>query len=86
MGMNVVMNIARGLLSSTKGLFSKIVSIVREGGEAQRRMDALRAAPDRFVSRPDAAPETYAEFLFRTSGPLQHEPSARARARAAARR
>jgi len=31
------------------------------------------------VYPPNVAPETYAEFLFRTRGPLRHEPSARAR-------
>ncbi|HEY2288509.1 MAG TPA: hypothetical protein VGH88_22440 [Streptosporangiaceae bacterium] len=44
-------------------------------------MAVIRNAPDRFAARPDVAPETYAEFLFRTSAPLQHEPTARARAR-----
>ena len=44
-------------------------------------MMAVSTAPDRYTARPDAAPDTYAEFLFRTSGLLLHEPSARARAR-----
>jgi hypothetical protein len=32
-----------------------------------------------FMGQPDSAPQTYGEFLFRTSGPLLHEPSATAR-------
>lgn len=47
---------------------------------AQRRMTQLRYAPDRFLPQPGQVPDTYAEFLFRTSGPLAHERSARARA------
>jgi hypothetical protein len=63
-------------------LARRIVAVVRECNDAQRRMTAISAAPDRYIARPDAAPDTYAEFLFRTSGPLLHEPSARSRARA----
>jgi len=58
-----------------------LVTAVRECDAAQRRMIALSTAPDRYTARPHAAPDTYAEFLFRTSGPLLHEPPARARAR-----
>jgi hypothetical protein len=49
---------------------------------AQRRAAVLMTAPDRFVPERDAhkAPDTYAEFLFRTSGLLLHEPSADHRA------
>lgn len=62
-----------------------IVAAVRECAEAQRRMDTLRIAPDRHLVAPDAAPDTYAEFLLRTSGALHHEPSARDRLRHARR-
>jgi len=55
-------------------------SVIAECSYAQRRMIQLRTAGDRYVPDPEAAPETYAEFMFRTSGWLQHEPSARARA------
>jgi hypothetical protein len=47
--------------------------------EAQRRMFVARTAMDRYMVHPDAAPDTYAEFLARTSGALTREPSARAR-------
>jgi len=46
---------------------------------AQRRMAILRTAPDRQARCPDVAPDTYAEFLFRSSGVLLREPPARAR-------
>jgi hypothetical protein len=51
--------------------------------EAQRRMLVLRTATDRYIENPGAAPDTYDEFLARTSGALLHEPSARKRIRKA---
>lgn len=47
---------------------------------AQRRLYELATAPDRYMLNPDVAPDTYAEFLLRTSGVLHHEPPARCRA------
>jgi hypothetical protein len=67
------------LNSHLKGFLTAIVSVIRECNEAQRRMTALRTAPDRYAPRPDAAPDTYTEFLFRASGDLIHEPPARSR-------
>jgi hypothetical protein len=78
------MNSDNGLSGLAKGLVFKIAAIVRECNDAQRRMAEIRSAPDRFGGRADVAPDTYGEFLFRTSGPLQREASARARARGAA--
>jgi hypothetical protein len=63
----------------------KLADAVREMNEAQRLTLALRTATDRYIDNPDAAPDTYAEFLARTSGALLHEPSARKRARKARR-
>ena len=63
----------------------KLADTVREMNEAQRLMLALRTATDRYIENPGAAPDTYAEFLARTSGALLHEPSARKRARQARR-
>lgn len=62
-------------------LASRIAAAVAEMNEAQRRMTALRFAPDRYLPRPDEAPDSYAEFLARTSGPLLHEPPASKRDR-----
>jgi hypothetical protein len=58
----------------------RIAAVIRECGDAQRRMTAIRTSPDRYAAHADAGPDTYAEFLFRTSGVLLHEPSARDRA------
>ena len=56
-----------------------ITSVVTECNQATRTMSQLRLAPDRYLPDPDQAPDDYAEFLFRTSGPLVHERSARQR-------
>jgi hypothetical protein len=53
--------------------------IIAEYAYAQRRMADLASAPDRYLLNPDAAPDTYAEFMFRTSARLRHEPPARCR-------
>lgn len=57
-------------------LAGKVAAVVAEMNEAQRRLAALRNAPDRYLLNPNEAPETYHEFLARTRGPLLHEPSA----------
>jgi hypothetical protein len=59
----------------------RLAGVVREMNEGQRRMLVLRTAMDRYVENPGAAPDTYAEFLLRTSGVLLHEPPARKRLR-----
>ena len=51
-------------------------AVIAECNYAQQRLVALQASPDRYLARPDLAPDTYQEFLFRTSAPLAHEPSA----------
>jgi hypothetical protein len=61
----------------------RIVAAWAEINYAQRRLDAIRTNSDRYL--PDAyarqGPENYAEFLFRTSGVLLHEPPAGRRSR-----
>jgi hypothetical protein len=57
----------------------RVASVVAEMNEAQRRMYVLRTAQDRYLFQPDEPPETYAEFLARTSGWLLHEPPANRR-------
>jgi hypothetical protein len=57
----------------------KVRVIVAECAYAQRRMADLASAPDRYMLNPDSAPNTYAEFLFRTSAGLRHEPPASCR-------
>ena len=58
----------------------RIAAVFAECHEARLRCVTLALAPDHQLMNPDQAPETYAEFLFRTSAPLLHEPSARDRA------
>jgi hypothetical protein len=58
----------------------RVGSIVTECNYAQRRLTTLRIMPDSYLADPDRAPDTYAEFLFRSSGALLREPSAARRA------
>ena len=61
----------------------RVARFFAEMDRAQRSGAILLAAPDRYLPARDQnkAPATYAEFLFRTSGPLRIEPSAARRAR-----
>jgi hypothetical protein len=63
----------------------KLADAVHEMNEAQRLMLVLRTAPEGYAKNPATAPDTYDEFLARTSGVLLHEPSARKRTRKARR-
>lgn len=58
----------------------RVADIVAECNYAQRRMLALRTAPDLYLADRDRAPADYAEFLFRTSSAMLHEPTASGRA------
>ena len=81
------MNHTATLWSDTVLRLARTVSAaVAECNYATRRMTELATTPDRYLPDSDRAPETYAEFLFRSSGVLVHEPTARARSRAAAHR
>jgi hypothetical protein len=59
----------------------RLAALAAECDYAQRRMLARQTAPDTYLSGADRAPDSYAEFLFRTSGLLRHEPAAAARSR-----
>lgn len=59
-----------------KRLATSIVIMVAECHRAQRQMAVLASSPDRYLLDVGVAPGTYQEFLFRTSGPLMHEPPA----------
>jgi hypothetical protein len=54
----------------------RIAAIHAEISYAQHRVDAIRTNPDLYLTDGDKMPETYAEFLFRTSGVLVREPTA----------
>jgi hypothetical protein len=69
--------------ATVRRVAGKLADTVREMNEAQRLMLVMRTATDRYVERSQAAPDTYDEFLIRTSGVLLHEPSARKRSRKA---
>lgn len=71
--------------TTVRRVAGKLADAVREMNEAQRLMLVLRTATDRYVENPGAAPDTYDEFLVRTSGVLLHEPPARKRSRQARR-
>lgn len=58
---------------------SRAAGVLADCYRAQQRCMVLALAPDRQLDKPDQAPQTYAEFLFRTSGPLLREPAARDR-------
>ena len=63
------------MFSVLRVLGRRLANIVAECNYAQRRLAVLRASPDRYLFQPGEAPDTYEVFLFRTSGPLLHEPS-----------
>ncbi len=71
------------LKTRVRRVAGKLAGTVREMNEAQRLMLVLRTATDRYIENPGAAPDTYDEFLARTSGVLLHEPPARKRTRKA---
>ncbi len=58
----------------------RVAGILAECDYAQRRMFTLMTMPDMYLADGDQAPDSYAEFLFRTSSPLLHEPTAADRA------
>ena len=57
----------------------RVAGLVAECNYAQRRVFELRTTPDAFLGERDKAPDDYAEFLFRTSSALLHEPAAAGR-------
>jgi hypothetical protein len=61
------------------GKLDKVRGWLAEMSYAQRRMAELRTAVDRHLPDSDQAPDTYAEFLYRSSGVLVREPAARRR-------
>jgi len=69
--------------TTVRRVAGKLADAVREMNEAQRLMLVLQTAPDRYADNPHAAPDTYDEFLARTSGALLHEQPARKRIRKA---
>jgi hypothetical protein len=58
----------------------RVAGALAECDYAQRRIFTLMTTPDPYLTNCDQAPDSYAEFLFRTSSPLLHEPTAADRA------
>ncbi len=64
----------------TRRVANRVARVVAECDYAQRRSFAIMTNPDSYLTDRDQAPDTYAEFLFRTSGALLHEPASARRA------
>jgi len=62
--------------SVLRTLARRVGDAIAECNYAQRRLTALRLGADSYLTHPSQAPDTYQAFLFRTAGPLIHEPSA----------
>ncbi len=62
-------------------LFRRLAAIYAEVDYAQHRLDTIRTNADPYQIGAGTLPETYSEFLFRTSGVLLREPAADRRAR-----
>jgi len=77
--MNQNTTLAR-LTTGAARIFQRIANVVAECDYAQRRWFAIMTTPDSYLTDRDHAPDTYAEFLFRTSGGLLHEPASAQRA------
>ena len=58
----------------------RVADVLAECDYAQRRIYTLMTTPDAYLTDRDRAPDSYAEFLFRTSSSLLHEPTAADRA------
>ena len=67
------------MMTTVRRVAGKVADTIREMNEAQRRMLVIRTSVDRYIDNPNAAPDTYREFLARTNGALFHEPPARQR-------
>jgi hypothetical protein len=67
--------------ATVRRVADKLADAIREMNEAQRLMLVLQTTTDRYGGTPD----TYDEFLARTSGVLLHEAPARKRIRKARR-
>jgi predicted SnoaL-like aldol condensation-catalyzing enzyme len=65
--------------ATVRRVAGRVAETIREMNDAQRRMLVNRTATDRYIQHPNAAPDTFGEFMARTSGTLLHEPPARQR-------
>jgi predicted phosphoadenosine phosphosulfate sulfurtransferase len=63
--------------STLASLARRVQAVLSEMNYASKRVMALRLSAG--LEQPDQAPDTYAEFLLRTSATSLHEPPARCR-------
>jgi hypothetical protein len=73
------MNGAGRIRRAIRRAAGRLLAVMREMDYSQRRVAVLTLAPDRYAAEPHRAPDTYREFLARTTGPMLREPSSRAR-------
>jgi hypothetical protein len=71
---------AHGIAPLIDRIARRAARIAAECNYAQRRLTQLRLSLDSHVYDVRQVPDSYREFLQRTSGALRHEPSARDRA------
>lgn len=71
------------MMTTVRRVAGKVADTIREMNEAQRLLLVFRTSMDRYIDNPNAAPDTYSEFLARTNGALFHEPPARQRVKRA---
>jgi hypothetical protein len=71
--------LGRVVTSCLRRLVRGIGAVLAECNYAQRRLAVLSMSVDRYLPQSNRAPDTYAEFLARTSGPLLTEPTAKRR-------
>jgi hypothetical protein len=72
--------IPAGKMRAIRHAAAAVADVVRECNYANRRMTELWTFPDRRAGRGNRAPDTYADFLWRSPGALWREPPARRRA------
>jgi hypothetical protein len=65
--------------TTLRTLARRVGAVIADYRYAQHRLTLLQSTPDHYVYAPNRAPDTYEDFLFRTAGPLEHEPSTAAR-------
>jgi hypothetical protein len=78
-GMNRNDRRSSGTMRAIRRAARAVADVVRECNYATSRLRELQLFPDLRTAGGDCAPDTYADFLWRSSVPLWHEPSARRR-------
>ena len=69
-----------GTMQAVRHAARAVADVVRECNYATSRLRELRLFPELRTACADSAPDTYADFLWRSQVALWHEPSARRRA------